>query len=58
VAQATRRLDVDTRWLVDVGVQAAKDVLTVEEYLKRDGGLEDKRPLRVPAEELANRILK
>jgi ABC-type Fe3+ transport system substrate-binding protein len=55
--QATRRLDVDTKWLAEVGIQAAKDVLTVEQYLNREGGFEDKRPLRGPAEELANKLL-
>lgn len=56
--QATRRLDVNTSWLAEVGIQAAKDVLTVEEYLSRESGFEDKRPLRGPAEELAQRLLK
>lgn len=40
--RATRRLDVDTKWLQDYGVRAAKDVMTVEEYHKVRNHLEDK----------------
>lgn len=56
--QATRRLDVDTKWLVGVGVQPAKDFLTVEEYLQRESFFEDRVPLRRPAQELAKKLLK
>jgi ABC-type Fe3+ transport system substrate-binding protein len=58
VGQATRRLDVDTGWLQAVGYQAAKDVMTAEEYFKREIFLEDKLPLRKPAVELAEKLLK
>jgi ABC-type Fe3+ transport system substrate-binding protein len=56
--QATRRLDVDTRWLSEVGIQAAKDSLTLEEYLKRESFFEDKIPLRKMPVELAEKLLR
>ena len=57
--QSTRRLDVDTKWLRDFGVQAAKDVLTVEEYHKVRNHLEDKYTrVRLPAAKFAEQILK
>ena len=31
MGQATRRLDVDTKWMAAHGVRASKDFLTVEE---------------------------
>jgi ABC-type Fe3+ transport system substrate-binding protein len=31
MGQATRRLDVETRWLTENGIRASKDFLTVEE---------------------------
>lgn len=34
MGQATRRLDVDTKWLTQSGVRAAKDFLTVEEHFR------------------------
>ena len=56
--QSTRRLDVDTRWLQDHGVQAAKDVLTVEEYNRVRNHLEDKYTrVRIPSAKLAEQIL-
>ena len=58
VGNASRRLDVDTKWLLGIGVQAAKDHLTVEEYLRRESFFEDKMSLRQPAEDLAKRLLK
>jgi ABC-type Fe3+ transport system substrate-binding protein len=57
--QSTRRIDVDTKWLQEVGVRAAKDVMTVEEYHKVRNHLEDKyKRVRIPAAEFAERILK
>jgi ABC-type Fe3+ transport system substrate-binding protein len=58
VGNATRRLDVDTKWAREIGVQAAKDHLTVEEYLKRESFFEGNRATREPAEELAKKLLK
>jgi ABC-type Fe3+ transport system substrate-binding protein len=57
--QSTRRLDVDTKWLQEYGVRAAKDVLTVEEYHKVRNHLEDKYTrVRIPAAKFAEQILK
>jgi ABC-type Fe3+ transport system substrate-binding protein len=58
LGNATRRLDVDTKWAREIGVQAAKDHLTVEEYLRRESFFEGNRATREPAEELAKRLLK
>jgi iron(III) transport system substrate-binding protein len=56
--QSTRRVDVDTKWLQDHGVLAAKDVLTVEEYHRVRNHLEDKYTrVRIPAAKLAEQIL-
>ncbi len=57
--QSTRRIDVDTKWLQAVGVQAAKDVLTVEEYNRVRNHLEDKyTKVRLPSAQFAEQILK
>jgi iron(III) transport system substrate-binding protein len=57
--QSTRRLDVDTKWLQEFGVRAAKDVMTVTEYHKVRNHLEDKYTrVRVPAAKFAEEILK
>lgn len=59
MGQATRRLDVDTKWMKKTGVSAAKDFLTVEEYFKRQIDLEDKyTTIRKPATALAKKLLK
>ena len=56
--QATRRLDVDVKWLRTVGVTAAKDTLTLEQYYKRENQSEDKiNRLREPAAALARKLL-
>ncbi len=58
MAQGTRRLDVDTTWLKEVGVIAAKDVLTLEQYHKRENQSEEKiNRLREPAAALARKLL-
>ncbi len=57
--QATRRFDVDTRWLSKVGKRAAKDSLTVDEYNKARNHLEDKvKSVRYPAAKFARKIVK
>lgn len=57
--QSTRRLDVETKWLQEHGVQAAKDVLTVEQYHKVRNHLEDKYTrVRLPSAQFAEQILK
>lgn len=56
--QATRRLDVDTKWLQEHGVRAAKDVLTVQQYHKVRNHLEDKyKGVRIPAAKFAEEVL-
>jgi len=55
----TRRLDVDTKWLKEIGVDAAKDVLTIQEYHRLRNHLEDKyTKVRVPSAKFAETILK
>jgi hypothetical protein len=55
----TRRLDVDTKWLKEIGVNAAKDALTLQEYHRLRNHLEDKyTKVRVPAGKFAGAILK
>lgn len=55
----TRRLDVDTKWLNGLGVTAAKDVLTVQEYHRLRNHLEDKyTKVRVPAGKFAETLIK
>jgi hypothetical protein len=49
---------VDTKWLQGLGIQGAKDVLTVEEYLRRESFFEDKIPLREMPVDLAEKLLK
>ncbi len=57
--QSTRRLDVDTKWLQEHGVEAAKDVLTIEQYHKVRNHLEDKyMTVRLPSAQFAEQILK
>jgi iron(III) transport system substrate-binding protein len=57
--QSTRRLDVDTKWLREHGVRAAKDNMTVEQYHKARNHLEDKYTrVRIPAGKFAEEILK
>ncbi len=55
----TRRLDVNTKWLKELGISAAKDALTVQEYHRVRNHLEDKYTnVRVPAGKFAETILK
>ncbi len=57
--QSTRRLDVDTKWLQEFGVQAAKDVMTIEEYHKVRNHLEDRyKSVRIPAAKFADEVLR
>jgi iron(III) transport system substrate-binding protein len=54
-----RRIDVDTRWLKKVGISAAKDSITVEEYHRVRNHLEDKyTKVRMPSGKFAETILK
>jgi len=55
----TRRLDVDTKWLKEIGVSAVKDTLTVQDYHRLRNHLEAKyTKVRVPAGKFAAIILK
>jgi iron(III) transport system substrate-binding protein len=57
--QSTRRLDVDTKWLQEHGVRAAKDVLTLEQYHKLRNHLEDKyTKVRIPGAKFAEEVIK
>jgi ABC-type Fe3+ transport system substrate-binding protein len=55
----SRRLDVETKWLNKIGVSAAKDAITIQEYHRLRNHLEDKyTKVRVPAGRFAETILK
>ena len=54
----TRRLDVETLWLKQLGINAAKDTITVQEYNRVRNHLEDKyTKVRLPAGKFAETIL-
>ena len=58
MGQGTRRFDVDTRWLKEFGVIAAKDSLTPDQYPKLENQSEDRVfKVREPAAKLARKIL-
>jgi iron(III) transport system substrate-binding protein len=59
LAQATRRLDVDTRWLREFGTIAAKDVMSVDEFWQVENQSEEKLDkVRKPALKVAQALLK
>jgi ABC-type Fe3+ transport system substrate-binding protein len=56
--QGTRRLDVDTQWLKESGIEGCKDIMTVEDYYRRETHLESSvNKLRKPATALAEKLL-
>ncbi len=56
--QSTRRLDVDTKWMVKERVEAAKDFLSLKDYDKQRNYLEDKCiGIREPSKKFAETIL-
>jgi iron(III) transport system substrate-binding protein len=58
LGQATRRLDIDTKWLKESGVIAAKDRLTVKDYLQIENQSEEKLDkVREPALKVAQALL-
>jgi iron(III) transport system substrate-binding protein len=58
MGQATRRLDVETKWLKDHGVLAAKDHLSIKDYLEAENQSEEKlEKVREPAIKFANKLL-
>jgi ABC-type Fe3+ transport system substrate-binding protein len=59
MGQATRRLDVDTKWLTEHGTRASKDFLTVEENNRLENYSEDTLfQIWTKATAIANEILK
>jgi ABC-type Fe3+ transport system substrate-binding protein len=59
LGQATRRLDVDTRFLKETGTIAAKDAMSVEEFLQIENQSEEKLDkVREPASKFARSLLK
>ena len=59
MGQATRRFDVDTKWLADLGTRASKDFLSVEENQRRENSSEEILTQLWPkATKLANELLK
>jgi len=54
----SRRFDVDTRWLKEYGVVAAKDFLTLDQYYKYENQSEDKiYKIREPGAVMARKLL-
>ena len=54
----TRRLDVDTKWLKELGINAVKDTISVQEYHRVRNHLEDKyTKVRLPSGKFAEKIL-
>jgi len=59
LGQATRRLDVDTRFLRESGTIAAKDVMSVNDFLQIENQSEEKLDkVREPAAKVAHALLK
>ena len=59
LGQATRRLDVDTRFLKEFGTIAAKDVMSINDFLKIENQSEEKLDkVREPAIKFARAVLK
>jgi iron(III) transport system substrate-binding protein len=58
MGQATRRLDVDTQWLKEFGVFAAKDNLSPDQYTRLENQSEEKiLKTREASAELARKLL-
>jgi ABC-type Fe3+ transport system substrate-binding protein len=54
----TRRLDIDTKWLREYGVIAAKDGLTLEQFYKMENQSEEKvYKIREPGAQVARKLL-
>jgi iron(III) transport system substrate-binding protein len=59
LGQGTRRLDVDTQWLRETGVTAAKDQISVKEYFQIENQSEEKLDkVREPALKIAHNLLR
>jgi iron(III) transport system substrate-binding protein len=58
MGEPTRRMDVDTTWLKKTGISAAKDIMSIEEFYKRENQSEEKiYQVRDPGAELARKLL-
>ena len=58
MGQGTRRLDMDTKWLKELGIVAAKDELTVQQYMESENQSEEKlETVRKPASDVARKLL-
>ena len=58
MGQGTRRFDVETQWLKEFGVIAAKDTMTPDQYPKLENQSEEKVvKVREPAAEFARKLL-
>ena len=58
MGEATRRLDVDTKWMKESGVLAAKDSLTLEQYYRTENQSEERiYKVRDPGAALARKLL-
>lgn len=58
MGQGTRRLDVDTKWLKEFGVTAAKDKLTLQHYMESENQSEERlEKVRDPAAKAAQKLL-
>jgi ABC-type Fe3+ transport system substrate-binding protein len=54
----SRRYEIDTKWLRDYGVIAAKDFLTLDQYYKLENQSENKiNKIREPAAAFARKLL-
>lgn len=59
LGQATRRLDVDTRWLREMGTIPAKDAISLADYQRVENQSEEKlEKVREPASKAAHALLK
>ena len=59
MAQASRRLDVDSMWVRKFGYVPAKEVLSVEDYYRVENQSEEKiQKVRIPAKNFARKLLK
>ena len=59
LGQATRRLDVNTQFLRESGTIAAKDVMSIGEFLQIENQSEEKlEKVREPASKVAQALLK
>jgi ABC-type Fe3+ transport system substrate-binding protein len=58
MGEATRRLDVETKWMKEFGILAAKDGLTLEQYYRMENQSEDRiYKVREPGAEIAKKLL-